>query len=91
MLDKKPAYRLTNFYSIKTHQWFKDFKWDELINFNLKAPYLPIIPESSYDFDEQYKPIFDSEKEAFQNYVDYIELSMKEFESAENKDNNKKE
>ena len=91
MLDKNPAYRLTNFYTIKTHPWFKDFKWDELINFNLKAPYLPIIPESTYDFDEQYKPIFDSEKEAFQNYVDYIELSMKEFESAENKDNNKKE
>jgi cGMP-dependent protein kinase len=91
MLDKNPAYRLTNFYTIKTHPWFKDFKWDELINFNLKAPYLPIIPESSYDFDEQYKPIFDSEKEAFQNYVDYIELSMKEFESAETKDNNKKE
>ena len=91
MLDKNPAYRLTNFYTIKTHPWFKDFKWDELINFNLKAPYLPIIPESTYDFDEQYKPIFDSEKEAFQNYVDYIELSMKEFESAETKDNNKKE
>jgi cGMP-dependent protein kinase len=91
MLDKNPAYRLTNFYTIKTHPWFKDFKWDELINFNLRAPYLPKIPKSPYDFDEQYKPIFDSEKETFQNYVDYIELNMKEFESVENKDNNKKE
>jgi cGMP-dependent protein kinase len=91
MLDKNPAYRLTNFYTIKTHPWFKDFKWDELINFNLRAPYLPIIPESPYDFDEQFKPIFDSEKETFQNYVDYIELNMKEFESTEKNDKNKKE
>jgi cGMP-dependent protein kinase len=91
MLDKNPAYRLTNFYTIKTHPWFKDFKWDELINFNLKAPYFPKIPESPYDFDEQYKPIFDSEKETFQNYIDYIVINMKQFESAENKDNNKKE
>jgi len=88
MLDKNPAYRLTNFYTIKTHPWFKDFKWDELINFNLRAPYLPIIPESPYDFNEQYKPMFDTEKETFQNYVDYIELNMKEFESMENKDKN---
>ena len=91
MLDKNPVCRLTNLDSIKAHPWFKDFKWDELINFNLKAPYFPKIPESPYDFDEQYKPIFDSEKETFQNYIDYIEINMKQFESAENKDNNKKE
>ena len=80
LLDKNPVYRLTNFYSIKAQPWFKDFKWDELINFNLKAPYLPIISESPFDFDEQFNPIFDTEKEKFKNYADYIKVNMKEFE-----------
>ena len=80
MLDKNPVYRLTNFFSIKAQPWFKDFKWDELINFNLKAPYLPIISESPFDFDEQFNPIFDTEKEKFQNYVDYIKINMEEFD-----------
>ena len=78
MLDKNPAYRLTNFYSIKTQPWFKDFKWDELINLNLKAPYLPIISYSLHDFDDQNKPLFDIEQEKFQNYTDYIEINCKE-------------
>ncbi len=71
MLDKNPSYRLSNFHSIKKQQWFKDFKWDELTNLNLKPPYLPEIPYSSFDFNEQSKPLFDSEQH-FQNYVDYI-------------------
>ena len=81
MLDKNPVDRLTNFYSIKSQPWFKDFKWDELINFNLKAPYLPIISESPFDFDEQFNPVFDTEKEKFQNYIDYIKINMEEFET----------
>ena len=71
LLDKNPAYRLTNFYLIKTQPWFKDFKWDELSNLNLIAPYLPNIPYSINDFDEQYKPLFDTEKGQFPNYKDY--------------------
>ena len=43
MLDKNPSNRLSNFYSIKTHAWFRDLNWDELTNLNLKAPYIPII------------------------------------------------
>ena len=88
LLDKNPVSRLTNFYSIKEQPWFKDFKWDELINFNLKAPYLPKISESPFDFDEQFNPIFDTEKEKFKNYVDYIKINMKEFESNEEHDYN---
>ena len=88
LLDKNPVSRLTNFYSIKEQPWFKDFKWDELINFNLKAPYLPIISKSPFDFDEQFNPIFDTEKEKFKNYVDYIKINMKEFESNEEHDYN---
>ena len=78
LLDKNPSYRLTNFYSIKTQPWFKDFNWDELINLNLKAPYLPKIQTSPYDFDEQYKPLFNTEKENFISYIEY--LSNNEFE-----------
>ena len=78
MLDKNPSNRLTNFYSIKSQPWFKDFNWDELINLNLKAPYLPHIPYSSNDFDEQYKPLFDNEKENFKTYIEYIEINNKD-------------
>ena len=80
MLDKNPSYRLTNFYSIKTQPWFKGFHWDELINLNLKAPYLPQIPYPSLDFDQQYKPLFDTEKEKFQNYIEYMKINNKEFD-----------
>ena len=80
LLDKNPAYRLTNFFSIKGQPWFKDFNWDELSNLNLKAPYLPNIPYTHNDFDEQYKPLFDNEKEKFKNYIDYIETNSKEYE-----------
>ena len=75
MLDKNPSNRLTNFYSIKSQPWFKDFNWDELINLNLKAPYLPVIPYSSNDFDGQYKPLFDYEKENLKNYIEHIGIN----------------
>ena len=78
MLDKNPSYRLTNFYSIKTQPWFKDFHWDELINLNLNAPYLPVMPYSPLDFDQQYKPLFDTKKEKFQNYIEYMKRNNKE-------------
>ena len=84
MLDKNPSYRLSNFYSIKNHLWFKDFKWDELTNLNLKAPYLPSIPYSSYDFDEKNKPLFDNEKEKFPLYIDYIKNIKNESQIKEN-------
>ena len=78
MLDKNPSNRLSNFYSIKNHPWFKDFNWDELTNLNLKAPYIPIIPYSNYDFDEQCKPLFNIEKENFIKYIDFIQENTKE-------------
>ena len=43
-----------------------------MANLYLKAPYLPLIVYSSFDFDEQCKPLFDYEEKKFQNYVDYI-------------------
>ena len=89
MLDKNPSCRLTNFYSIKTQPWFKDFNWDELTNLNLKAPYLPIIPYSALDFDQQYKPLFVYEKEKYKNYIEYIEINNKEFDVDEKKTNDK--
>ena len=83
MLDKNPSYRLANYYSIKNNIWFKDFKWDELTNLNLKAPYLPIIPFDSFDFDVHCKPIFEYKKQDFQKYVDYIEKNTTTFELKE--------
>jgi len=83
MLDKNPSYRLSNFYSIKNHPWFKDFKWDELNNLNLKPPYLPVLPFSSFDFDEQCKPLFDNEKQKFKKYIDFIKENGKKIEFKE--------
>ena len=81
MLDKNPSYRLCNFYSIKNQAWFKDFNWDELSNLNLKAPYIPVIPELEFDFDEQCKPKFDVDKNKFREYVDFIKESNKKFDN----------
>ena len=77
MLDKNPSYRLSTFHSIKNNTWFKDFKWDELTNLNLKPPYLPVISPSSFDFNEQCKPLFDDDKQKFKNYVDYLKENYK--------------
>ena len=83
MLDKNPSFRLSNFHSIKKQHWFKDFKWDELTNLNLKPPYLPEIPYSAFDFNEQSKPLFDSDKQEFQNYTDYIKENNEHIEIKE--------
>ena len=83
MLDKNPSYRLANFYSIKNNIWFKDFKWDELSNLNLKAPYLPIIPFDSFDFDVHCKPIFEYKNQDLQKYVDFIQKNTTNFELKE--------
>ena len=88
MLDKNPSYRLCNFHSIKNQAWFKDFNWDELSNLNLKAPYLPILPESNYDFDEISKPKFDIANNNFREYTDFIKENNKQMENKENKENN---
>ena len=72
MLDKNPSNRLSNFHSIKNQAWFKDFNWDELSNLNLKAPYIPILPEGQFDFDEQCKPKFTVINNNFREYVDYV-------------------
>ena len=72
MLDKNPSNRLSTYQSIKNNSWFKDFKWDELTNLNLKAPYIPVIPHSDLDFDEQCKPLFNNEQQKFGKYIDFI-------------------
>ena len=80
MLDKNPSNRLSNFHSIKNQAWFKDFNWDELSNLNLKAPYIPILPESQFDFDEQCKPKFSVINNEFREYVDYIKENNKNYD-----------
>ena len=79
---------LFTYQSIKNNSWFKDFKWDELTNLNLKAPYIPIIPESNFDFDEKCKPKFDLGNNKFREYTDYIKENTKQIENKENKETN---
>lgn len=42
MLTKNPSNRLAKINQIKNHVWFSDFNWDELINMNMTAPYIPV-------------------------------------------------
>ena len=72
MLEKNPSWRLTSFESIKAHNWFKNFNWDELSNLNLEAPYKPFLVYSKYEFNERCEPNFSISNNQFKTYKDYI-------------------
>ncbi|MCQ2818301.1 MAG: cyclic nucleotide-binding serine/threonine-protein kinase [archaeon] len=63
LLNKKVKERLCNLESAKNHIFFKDYKWEDLIDFLIKPPYKP----KKHDF----KPY-----ERFtKRYIDYLEES----------------
>jgi cGMP-dependent protein kinase len=41
LLSKKPSSRISSFQDIKNHEFFKDFDFEKLLNFNCVAPYTP--------------------------------------------------
>lgn len=49
LLDKKASRRFCNFTKITKTEFFENFQWDDLINFRMKAPYIPEI--KNYDND----------------------------------------
>ena len=46
MLNKNQAQRFCKLEQIKSHIWFKDFSWDDLISFNMKPAYIPKMPNN---------------------------------------------
>ena len=42
LLNKHPIERITTFDKIKQMSLFANFPWDELLNYKIKAPYIPI-------------------------------------------------
>ncbi len=41
ILQKKANYRICNFKKLKNDEFFNDYDWDGLVDFRLKAPYVP--------------------------------------------------
>ena len=51
LLKKKVNERLCTFEKIKAHEFYKDFNWDDLLEFKLSPPYIPhLAPLKSFDY-----------------------------------------
>ena len=72
MLNKDLNKRVCKFDQIASHNWFKDFSFDELISFNMKPPHIPKI-----DIKEN--------RCKTQPYIDYIN-SLKEWKPEPNEE-----
>ena len=44
LLNKNPSVRISKFTNVKNHNFFKNFDFDELLNFSFEAPFKPINP-----------------------------------------------
>jgi hypothetical protein len=62
MLSRSTNNRLCKFSQIKTDNWYKDFSWENLLSFNLDAPYIPKFTEK----ETKTNPV------AFINYIKTI-------------------
>ena len=80
MLEKNPSCRLTSFDSIKAHNWFKNFNWDELCNLNLDPPYKPVLIKNKYDFNDRCEPCFNINNTQFKCYNDYIKECANDYQ-----------
>ena len=86
-LKKKVNERICSFEIIKRHEFYKDFNWDELIEFKLNPPYIP-KNSSLKNFDEynvRYIDFLENEK----NNKKMKESIKEEKEDEKNKDKNK--
>jgi hypothetical protein len=43
MLEKNQTKRLYKLDEISSHNWFRDFSFDDLISLNMKPPYIPKV------------------------------------------------
>ena len=52
MLIKKLMNRMYKLSQIKTHIWFKDFNWDDLISLKMIPPYQPTLSTDNHESTE---------------------------------------
>ena len=72
MLDKSPVTRLCNLTQIKNMKYFKNFSFDNLINFDIKPPYKPKMDDDL--LKENVK----------KSYIEYIKNNISLFEDDDN-------
>ena len=72
MLTKNPMTRMAKLSQVKSHIWFKDFNWEDLLMLNLNAPYKPIMKQDSFEGNDNIK------------FIDYVKDQSDEDEK--NKD-----
>lgn len=65
MLTKNTMKRILKLSQIRSHEYYKDFNWDNLLSFNLEAPYGITMPS-------------ESSKEV-SSYIDYMVDGLKDF------------
>ena len=74
MLEKKVEKRICSFSNIKKLDLFYDFNWNDLINYNLKPPYIPDVPDlSNIDFSS-FESKYDEyiQKEIYKYHYQYV-------------------
>ena len=69
MLNKKVSQRLSSLEKAKKHEFFKNFNWDDLIDLQMKPPYIPECLElKSFDkYSEKYVTHLKKEKSKYKN------------------------
>lgn len=52
-LQRKPSNRLglNGNAEVKSHLWFKDFPWADLLAKKIKAPFVPSVSEDNFDLN----------------------------------------
>ena len=70
MLNKNQVKRLIKIDRIKNHVWFQNFNWEQLIEMNMKAGYLPLGEEKEEEVLQATDKLF----------VDYAKVNYVEYE-----------
>ena len=71
VLNKKVSKRLSSLEAAKKHSLFKDFNWNDLIDFNLKPPYIPesVEMKSFVEYPMKYIDYLKTEKKKQRNSI----------------------
>lgn len=74
ILNKDPAHRICNLQKVKTHQFFKGFKWEMLLNMTLDVPQnFKKMSESLFkNYDEVNQNLLQSTQFQFCHYIEVI-------------------
>ena len=72
MLVKSPMARLNNLTQIKAHPYFKNFSFDQLLNFGLEPPYKSKVP----DVDTTGSKLYKDHVKTFRKYVSHKEKNI---------------